>query len=111
LDFRLELRYAFLRAIELSELRSHPESLKTPWIQMKAILEPINESHSLSTPVPEAFSVKLQRRLASTMPPRPIVQLNFEDAYLHLKRLFVDGIEVTDVLKYSDSQSLLVCTL
>lgn len=107
LDFRLELRYAFLRAIELSELRSHPESLKTPWIQMKAILEPINESHPLSTPVPEAFSVKLQRRLASTMPPRPIVQLNFEDAYLHLKRLFVDGIEVTDVLKYSDSQSLL----
>ncbi|ROV89101.1 hypothetical protein VMCG_09846 [Cytospora schulzeri] len=107
LDFRLELRYAFLRAIELSELRSHPESLKTPWIQMKAILEPINESHSLATPVPEAFSVKLQRRLASTMPPRPIVQLSFEDAYSHLKRLFVDGIEVTDVLKYNDSQSLL----
>lgn len=109
LEFRLELRYAFLRAIELSELRSHPESLKTPWIQMKAILEPINASHSLSTPVPEAFSVKLQRRLASTMPPRPIVQLSFEDAYTHLKRLFLDGIEVTDVLKYNDSQSLLVC--
>ncbi|KUI57998.1 N-alpha-acetyltransferase 35, NatC auxiliary subunit [Cytospora mali] len=107
LDFRLEHRYAFLRAIELSELRSHPESLKTPWIQLKAILEPINESTSLGAPVPEAFSVKLQRRLASTMPPRPIVQLSFEDAYSHLKRLFVDGIEVTDVLKYTDSQSLL----
>ena len=110
LDFRLELRYAFLRAIEISELRSQPESLKTPWIQMKAILEPIRQSHSLGVPVPEAFSTKIQRRLASTMPPRPIVQLSFEDTYGHFKRLFVDGIEVTDVLKYSDSQSLLVCS-
>lgn len=75
---------------------------------MKSILEPINKSHHLGTPVAECFSAKLQRRLASTMPPRPIVQLSFEDTYSHLKRLFVDGIEVTDVLKYSDSQSLLV---
>lgn len=109
LDFRLELRDAFLRAIELSEIRSRAESLKTPWIQLKAVLEPIYKSHSLGTPVPECFSVKLQRRLASTMPPRPIVQLSFDEAYSHFKRLSVDGIEVVDVLKYSDSQSLLVC--
>lgn len=109
LDFRLELRLAFLRAIELSELRSNPESLKTPWIQMKAILEPIIKSHSLGIPVPECFSAKLQRRLASTMPPRPIVQLSFDEAGSHFKRLAVDGIEVADVLNYSDSQSLLVC--
>lgn len=109
LDARLELRIAFLRAIELSELRSYPETLKTPWIQMKAILEPINKTHSLGIPVPECFSVKLQRRLASTMPPRPIVQLSFDEAFSHFKRLAVDGIEVVDVLKYWDSQSLLVC--
>lgn len=108
LDFRLELRYAFLRAIELSELRSNPESLKTPWIQMKAILDPIYKSQSLGIPVPESFSAKLQRRLASTMPPRPIVHLSFEDAISNFKRLSADGTEVTDVLKYSDSQSLLV---
>lgn len=108
LDFRLELRIAFLRAIELSELRSNPESLKTPWLQMKGVLESISGSHSLGIPVPECFSVKLQRRLASTMPPRPIVQLAFDEAQSHFKRLAVDGIEVADVLKYSDSQSLLV---
>lgn len=109
LDFRLELRYAFLRAIELSELRSNPDSLKTPWIQMKALLDPIDKSQSLGVPVPESFSAKLQRRLASTMPPRPIVQLSFDDAMSHFKRLSADGAEVVDVLKYSDSQSLLVC--
>lgn len=109
LDFRLELRYAFLRAIELSDLRSQPDSLKLPWIQMKAILDPIAKSHSLGTPRPEFFSAKLQRRLASTMPPRPVVELSFEDAIDHFRRLVVDGVEVGDVLRYTDSQSLLVC--
>lgn len=108
LDFRLELRLAFLRAIELTELRSNPRSLKTPWIQMDAILEPINKSHSLGIAVPEAFSAKIQRRLASTMPPRAIVQLSFDEMYSNFKRLIADGQEVTDVLDYSDSQSLLV---
>ncbi|KAK3387459.1 Mak10 subunit, NatC N-terminal acetyltransferase-domain-containing protein [Podospora didyma] len=107
LGFRLELRTAFLRAIELSELRSNPESLSLPWSQMKAIWEPINKSRHLGTPVPEAFSTKIQRRLASTMPPRPIVQLSFEETYGHFKRLFNDGIDVLKVLDYTDSQSLL----
>ena len=108
LDARLELRYAFLRAIELTSIRSHPEAIKTPWIQMQAILDNINATHDLAAPVPECFSTKLQRHLASTMPPRPIVQLSFEDAYSRWKRLFEDGVEINDVLKYTDSQTLLV---
>lgn len=111
LCFRLELRTAFLRAIELSELRSNPESLSLPWVQMQAVWEPINKSRNLSTPVPEAFSTKIQRRLASTVPPRPIVQPSFEETYEHFKRLFRDGIDVLEVLNYADSQSLLVCFL
>lgn len=75
---------------------------------MEALLEPINKSHALGTPVPEAFSTKIQRRLASTMPPRPIVRLSFEEAYSHSKRLIADGQEVTSVLEFTDSQSLLV---
>jgi len=75
---------------------------------MGAILEPISKSHSLGIAVPEAFSAKIQRRLASTMPPRAIVQLSFDETYANLKRLIADGQEVTDVLDYSDSQSLLV---
>ena len=108
LDARLELRYAFLRAIELSELRSNPEPLKTPWLQMKAILENIKKTHTLGVPVPACFSTKLQRQLASTMPPRPIVQLSFEDATARWHRLFEDGMEANDVLKYTDPQTLLV---
>ncbi|KAI5862267.1 Mak10-domain-containing protein [Durotheca rogersii] len=108
LDLRLELRLAFLRAIDLSTLRkAHPDSLKMPWIEMKGLLEHIKRQHPLGKPVPEAFSTKLQRRLASTMPPRPIVQPSFEECYDLFKRFFQDGIDVMDVLKYSEPQSLL----
>ncbi|KAK0662942.1 putative MAK10 subunit [Cercophora samala] len=107
LGFRLELRTAFLRAIELSVLRSNPESLSLPWTQMKAVWESIYQSRVLGQAVPEAFSTKIQRRLASTMPPRPIVKLSTEETYKHFKKLFVDGINVLNVLNYHDSQSLL----
>ncbi|KAI1084367.1 Mak10-domain-containing protein [Whalleya microplaca] len=108
LDLRLELRIAFLRAIDISSLRkANPDSLKMPWIQMRGLMDHIEKQHSLGKPVPEAFSTKLQRRLASTMPPRPIVQLSFEEVNKQFRQLFQDGIDITDVLKYSEPQSLL----
>ncbi|KAL1838197.1 hypothetical protein VTJ49DRAFT_2954 [Mycothermus thermophilus] len=107
LGFRLELRTAFLRAIELSELRTNSDSLSVPWYQMQGVWESINKSRSLGTPVPDAFSAKIQRRLASTMPPRPIVQPTPEEAHENFKRMIADGIRVVNVLNYSDSQSLL----
>ncbi|KAH8677709.1 Mak10 subunit, NatC N-terminal acetyltransferase-domain-containing protein [Xylariales sp. PMI_506] len=108
LDLRLEFRIAFLRAMELVSLRTaNPESLKTPWIMMDGLLEHLRKQHSLATAVPEAFSTKIQRRLASTMPPRPIVHLSFENAYAHFKRLAQDGKEAMNILRYSDPQSLM----
>ena len=85
-------------------------SLSLPWSQMQAVWKPINKSRHLSTPVPEAFSTKIQRRLASTVPPRPIVQPSFEETDEHFQRLFRDAIDVLEVLNYADSQSLLVRT-
>jgi hypothetical protein len=108
LDYRLEARTAMLRAMELTDLRSNPESLKLPWKQLQGVWENVNKSHKYGVPVPEAFSTKIQRRLASTMPPRPIVQLSFKETYDHVKRLCADAIEVLDVLKFHDTQSLLV---
>ncbi|KAI2611575.1 Mak10-domain-containing protein [Hypoxylon fragiforme] len=108
LDIRLELRIAFLRAIDLAGLRTaNPDSLKMPWIQMGGLIEHIKKQHSLGKPVPEAFSTKLQRRLASTMPPRPMVQPSFEECYNLFERLFRDGVDIMDILKYSEPQSLL----
>jgi hypothetical protein len=112
LEARLELRIAFLNAIDLSEImNASSQSLKLPWTQMRGLIDHIEKQHALAKPVTEAFSTKLQRKLASTMPPRPMVKLRFEECIAHFKRFSQNGNEVTDVLQYTDPQSLLVCFL
>jgi hypothetical protein len=111
LDSRLELRYLFLNATQCSEHMHEPEVARKPWKDAVAIIPDIGNSHTLGKAVDEAFSAKLQRKLASTMPPRPIVQIGFEDAFGHLIRLFQDGSELIDVLNYTNSQALQVSHL
>ncbi|EAW06427.1 N-alpha-acetyltransferase 35, NatC auxiliary subunit [Aspergillus clavatus NRRL 1] len=58
------------------------------------------KSVSLGRSVPEAFSLKIQRRLASTVPPRPMVNISSEDALAHLRRLCQDAIDLQELLEY-----------
>ncbi|GAO14205.1 hypothetical protein UVI_02001620 [Ustilaginoidea virens] len=103
---RLDLRSVFLAATESPQHVKEPLRAKDAWEKALQILPRIRCSHSLGRPVDDAFSPKLQRKLASTMPPRPIVKLGFDDAFGHLFRLFKDGSEVMNVLEYTDSQCL-----
>ncbi|ETS06427.1 Mak10-domain-containing protein [Trichoderma reesei RUT C-30] len=104
---RLQLRHIFLDAVECPKHMKEPELAKKPWKEGLAILPALKKTHSLASPVDEAFSAKLQRKLASTMPPRPIVQLDFDVAFGHLNSLFEDALELINVLHYTDSQCLL----
>ncbi|KAJ4271653.1 N-alpha-acetyltransferase, non-catalitic subunit [Fusarium torreyae] len=106
LDQRLQLRSYFLEATECPKHMREPDLARKPWLEALKILPGIKSSHALGRPVDDAFSAKLQRKLASTMPPRPIVQSKFDDAFDHLSRLFKDGAELIDVLHYTDSQCL-----
>lgn len=108
LSSRLRLRDIFLSAAECPKHVDNPPMARKPWEAGVAILPEIKSTHDLGEPVNESFSAKLQRKLASTVPPRPIVQLGFDDAYGHLSRLFHDGQEVITVLNYTNSQCLLV---
>lgn len=108
IDRRLEMRSVFLEAAKCPEYVKQPEVARKPWKEALLVLPDIQATHKLGKQVEEAFSAKLQRKLASTIPPRPIVQLSFEDAFGHLSRLFQDGAELIDVLDYTDSQCLQV---
>ncbi|OLN92018.1 N-alpha-acetyltransferase 35, NatC auxiliary subunit [Colletotrichum chlorophyti] len=103
LESRLLFRYTFLAAIDHTQYRTDPDRIKSPWQEAHDMLPTIQKTHALGKPVPDAFSAKLQRKLASTMPPRPIVETRFEDAFGHLTRMLSDGIEVVGVLNYTDS--------
>ncbi|KAJ5723502.1 hypothetical protein N7488_001537 [Penicillium malachiteum] len=96
---RLMFRYEFMTALdgdlEVLDTRS-TDNFKS----CLAHLDALRESYPIGTPVPEAFSLKIQRKLASTVPPRPIVHIKHEDALDHLKRLCKDAIDMQQILEY-----------
>lgn len=72
-------------------------------------LAALTESVSLGKSVPEAFSLKIQRKLASTVPPRPMVNISHEVALAHLKRLCQDAIDMQQMLDYRGPSNFKVC--
>lgn len=97
---RLLFRREFLSALdgdlEVLDTRSTDE-----FTSCLSHLAALTESVSLGKEVPEAFSMKIQRKLASTVPPRPIVNISSTDALAHMKRLCQDAIDLQQMLDYT----------
>lgn len=104
---RLKFRTAFLETVELADSTTSTD-LKSLWTTLAESCPFLRSSSKLGKPVPSSFSVKIQRKLASTVPPRPIVEVAQAAAYDHLERLCRDGVAVVEVLNYYDTHSLLV---
>lgn len=92
----------------MADSRTSSEDLKAQWSELLGCLQFLKFTTNIGKATPSAFSVKLQRKLASTVPPRPIVQISEEAAFDHLERLCRDGLAVVDVLNYHDTHSLMV---
>jgi hypothetical protein len=104
---RLQFRSKFLRIVEVAASRT-TSGVKEMWTELQASLPRIVSSTNLGKPVPDSFSVKVQRKLASTVPPRPIVIVSQDRAVEHLEILCRDAAAVVDVFEYYDSHSLFV---
>ncbi|CAN9356593.1 unnamed protein product [Alternaria alternata] len=89
---RLELRKYLLRALDLD---LPLDQTCYSWPPVLEGIERLKSTHQLGKMVSGAFSPKMQRRLASTVPPRPIVDLSFSDAADKLKQLATDCHEST----------------
>ncbi|KAF1834626.1 Mak10-domain-containing protein [Decorospora gaudefroyi] len=89
---RLALRKDYLRALDLDLPLNQTSYCWPPILQGIATLK---NTHQLGQSVPGAFSSKMQRRLASTVPPRPIVELDFKDALQKLQHIAADCEEAT----------------
>ena len=73
------------------------------WIDIASRLRNLIKSHNLGNTVDEAFSPKVQRRLASTVPPRPITDLKFAEACQNVLNLCDD---VKEALRVSEERPL-----
>ncbi|PLB39459.1 N-alpha-acetyltransferase 35, NatC auxiliary subunit [Aspergillus candidus] len=95
IDFRRDLLLGLYQDIDVIQNRSS-ENFRA----CLSRLSDLAQSASIGKPVPESFSWKVQRRLASTVPPRPMVNISQDDALAHLKRLCQDGIDLQEILDY-----------
>ena len=116
LTHRLKLRVELLSALQIDHsVNSHKSHC---WERCLQILPKIGESTKFGLPVESAFSAKIQRRLASSVPPRPMIQFEFSIIDEYLTRLCQHGKDVYRVLDcqgVSDltvrTSSCLCCTL
>lgn len=76
------------------------------WALLVKLFPEFKETHSLGSPVEPAFSAKLQRKLASTIPPRPVIQLSFEKAYQDFAQLHADVQEAFLVLQFEEENCI-----
>ena len=105
---RLDFRKTLLRAVsvDVDVIASKNNSY---WAECLTFLSSVIKSNSFDVPVSRCFSTKVQRRLASTVPPRPIVSIDFAAAHGFLKRLCEDGAYVPRVLDCLGGSNILVC--
>jgi len=80
---RLDFRIVLLRAMATEE--EIDDKIKC-WQDIAEAFDDIKNTHKLGVPVTDSFSSKIQRRLASTVPPKPMVELSFDDAFAKLSR-------------------------
>ncbi|KAK0113641.1 hypothetical protein ONS95_013887 [Cadophora gregata] len=106
LECRLKFRLQFLQAVEAADSRTS-ENPKQLWSDLLAFVPDLKSTLPFGKPFPSSFSIKIQRKLASTVPPRPIVEVGQDTAFEHLERLCLDASVAVEVLKYYDSHSLL----
>lgn len=107
LSSRLEFRSTFLKTVEIADSRMSTD-VKVLWDKLQALLAQVKRSTNLGKEVPASFSVKVQRKLASTVPPRPVIEVAQDAAFKHLEQICKDAGDVVDVLNYHDSHSLMV---
>lgn len=104
---RLTFRRRLLHAVEL-DLNPDARIPVQNWKQCLELIDELSESHRVGMAVHEAFSIKIQRTLASSVPPRPMVEISFNDANIFLKDMCRDASDVYQILDCQHNSNILV---
>ena len=104
---RLRLRKSLLAAVIL-DVNIDKRAQLTSWERCMQLLPALLETKDIGRAVGNSFSAKIQRRLASSVPPRPVVNVCFEDAHAYLFKLCQHGTEAYRILDFYGSSNMLV---
>ena len=103
---RLALRRQILSAARIDDIVNPQRALF--WERCTELLPRLKTTAQLGKPVDRSFSAKMQRSLASTVPPKPIVIIRFDDAHTYLSRLCQYGRDAYRILDYHGGPNMLV---
>lgn len=103
---RLSLRRALLSAVDLVQNRDRQRV--NGWERCLELLPSVSQTAGLGLPSENSFSIKIQQKLASSVPPRSIVNISIDDAVAHLSRICQDGRDAYRILDYHGGSNLLV---
>lgn len=106
---RLYFRKYFLNSVR-GDLDLKEAKEPYPWERCIDLLPTISNTSRYGTQVNMSFSSKIQRSLASTIPPRPIVEIKFEEAVVQLDKLCQNIKEAYQVTSCVDGNNLRVCS-
>ena len=105
---RLDFRIAFLSAISSSQKH---ELNAQHWQRCLEILTSLSLGTKISGDLHPSFSAKIQRRLASSVPPRPIIAISHQSAHDFIERLCEDAMELERATQCTRAGSILVSDL
>lgn len=97
-------------SLNVGEYQLYHDIGASPWEICLELSAEIEKTHEIGKPVEEAFSTHVQRRLASNVPPRPKVDMQFTDAVGYLKQMCQEMKEITKILEYVSPGNILVRT-
>ncbi|KAI5852246.1 Mak10 subunit, NatC N-terminal acetyltransferase-domain-containing protein [Tricharina praecox] len=97
---RLLLRKSLLENFSLGAEMYH-EGVESTWTGCLELVAKVEKEHALAKEVPEAWSMSVQRKLASSVPPRSLVELPFEEAATTLKQLCAETKDILKILNYA----------
>lgn len=102
---RLGFRAAVLAMFSLQN--TGRESEASQYAEVLTTLQRLETTHTIGKPVTNAFSTKIQRRLASTVPPRPMVTVSMSEAWKFWQQFIADCENVFQVFEAQHSHDLL----
>lgn len=106
---RLELRKILLSAAQLDGFLDRQRAKL--WEGCLELLPMLSQTNKLGVQLEDSFSIKVQRKLASSVPPRPIVKISFDEALEGLSGICQNGRDAYRILDSRAGTRIMVCNL
>lgn len=103
---RLEFRKDLLKAMAITpDPDLAPSAMSDAWGTVPKLLSSVQASHIHGVPLKQAFTSKIPYGLASTIPPKPVIDISFDEAVTTLMSICKDSQDATLVLDIDANES------